>query len=24
VDPNSPLGKQLETLFAPLDKLCGN
>jgi hypothetical protein len=24
VDPNSSLGKQLETLFAPLDKRCGN
>jgi hypothetical protein len=24
VDENSPLGKQLESLFAPLDKLCGN
>lgn len=24
VDPNSELGKQLETLFAPIDKLCGN
>jgi hypothetical protein len=24
VDPNSALGKQLESLFAPLDKLCGN
>jgi hypothetical protein len=24
VDPNSALGKQLEGLFAPLDKLCGN
>jgi hypothetical protein len=23
VDENSPLGKQLETLFAPLDKQCG-
>lgn len=24
LDENSPLGKQLESLFAPLDKLCGN
>jgi hypothetical protein len=24
VDPNSALGKQMETLFAPLDKRCGN
>lgn len=24
VDPNSALGKQLEALFAPLDKLCGS
>jgi hypothetical protein len=24
VEPNSSLGKQLETLFAPLDKRCGD